>query len=98
MLALAQGAETRAAYKADADATATMAADERIHAEVVRALAARGRNRLAGSFRAAVFGANDGLVSNLALVIGVTGCARPRPSPGSPPSSCTTPPKACPGS
>lgn len=71
VLALAQRAETRAAYEADADATATMAADERIHAEVVRALAARGRNRLAGSFRAAVFGANDGLVSNLALVIGV---------------------------
>ena len=31
-----------------------------------------GRNRLSGSFRAAVFGANDGLVSNLALVLGVS--------------------------
>jgi VIT1/CCC1 family predicted Fe2+/Mn2+ transporter len=49
-----------------------MAADERIHGEVVRALAARGRSRLSGSFRAAVFGANDGLVSNLALVLGVS--------------------------
>ena len=49
-----------------------MAADERIHEEVVRALAARGRNRLSGSFRAAVFGAHDGLVSNLALVLGVS--------------------------
>jgi hypothetical protein len=49
-----------------------MAADERIHEEVVRALAARGRNRLSGSFRAAVFGANDGLVSNLALVLGIS--------------------------
>jgi VIT1/CCC1 family predicted Fe2+/Mn2+ transporter len=48
-----------------------MAADERIHEEVVRGLATRGRNRLSGSFRAAVFGANDGLVSNLALVLGV---------------------------
>jgi hypothetical protein len=48
-----------------------MAADERIHGEVVRGLAARGRTRAAGSFRAAVFGANDGLVSNLALVLGI---------------------------
>src|SRR5690554_2521212 len=48
-----------------------MAADEQIHEEVVRGLAARGRARLSGTFRAAVFGANDGLVSNLALVMGV---------------------------
>ncbi|OIQ64589.1 VIT family protein [mine drainage metagenome] len=39
--------------------------------EVVRSLAARGRSRISGSFRAAVFGANDGLVSNLALVLGI---------------------------
>jgi VIT1/CCC1 family predicted Fe2+/Mn2+ transporter len=39
---------------------------------VVRGLAARGRNQLSGTFRAAVFGANDGLVSNLALVMGVS--------------------------
>lgn len=71
VLAMAQRAETRTTYDVDVDATATMAADELIHAEVVRALAARGRNRLSGTFRAAVFGANDGLVSNLALVIGV---------------------------
>jgi VIT1/CCC1 family predicted Fe2+/Mn2+ transporter len=71
VLALAQRAEVRATYDVDDDATPTMAADERIHAEVVRALATRGRNQLAGSFRAAVFGANDGLVSNLALVIGI---------------------------
>ncbi len=71
VLALAQRAETRSEYAEDADATPTMAADEQIHAEVVRALAARGRVRLSGSFRAAVFGANDGLVSNLALVLGV---------------------------
>ena len=31
----------------------------------------RGRRRLSGTFRAAVFGANDGLVSNLALVLGI---------------------------
>jgi len=62
----------RSTYDIDVDATATMAADERIHEEVVRALAARGRNRLSGTFRAAVFGANDGLVSNLALVLGIS--------------------------
>ena len=72
VLALAQRAEARSTYGIDVDATATMAADERIHEEVVRALAARGRNRLSGTFRAAVFGANDGLVSNLALVLGIS--------------------------
>jgi vacuolar iron transporter family protein len=72
LLALAQRAEARSTYDADADATATMAADERIHGEVVRALATQGRNRLSGGFRAAVFGANDGLVSNLALVLGIS--------------------------
>jgi len=73
VLALAQRAETRSPYDADIDATQAMAADERIHAEVVRGLAARGRARVSGTFRAAVFGANDGLVSNLALVLGVSG-------------------------
>src|SRR5918997_4852858 len=73
VLALAQRAEGRSPYATDADATAAMAADERIHAEVVRGLAARGRSRVSGTLRAAVFRANDGLVSNLALVLGVTG-------------------------
>jgi VIT1/CCC1 family predicted Fe2+/Mn2+ transporter len=71
VLALAQRAEARSPYDGDPDATSTMAADERIHGEVVRGLATRGRNRLSGSFRAAVFGANDGLVSNLSLILGV---------------------------
>jgi VIT1/CCC1 family predicted Fe2+/Mn2+ transporter len=71
VLALAQRAEGRSPYDADADATDAMAADERIHGEVLRGLAARGRRRLAGGLRAAVFGFNDGLVSNLALVLGV---------------------------
>jgi vacuolar iron transporter family protein len=79
VLALAQRAEARSPYDDDVDATATMAADERIHGEVVRALAARGRNRLSGTFRAAVFGANDGLVSNLALVLGVGATGIPTP-------------------
>src|ERR1700682_3257225 len=65
-------AEPRSRYDGDIDAPSAMAADERIHEEVVRALAAGGRNRLSGSFRAAVFGANDGLVSNLALVLGIS--------------------------
>lgn len=72
VLALVQRFEARAAYDDDIDATPTMAADEQIHEEVIRALAARGRDRLSGSFRAAVFGANDGLVSNLALILGVS--------------------------
>src|SRR4051795_4017105 len=72
VLALAQRAEDRSTYDTDVDATAAMAADEHMHAEVVRALATRGRNRLSGTFRAAVFGANDGLVSNLSLVLGIS--------------------------
>lgn len=72
ILALAQRAETRSPYSVDPDATPAMAADERVHEEVLRGLAARGRARVSGAFRAAVFGANDGLVSNLALVLGVS--------------------------
>lgn len=71
VLALAQRAESRSTYGEEEFATARMAADEKIHEEVVRGLATRGRNRLSGTFRAAVFGANDGLVSNLALVLGI---------------------------
>ena len=71
VLALAQNAEARSPYADEPYATAAMAADEQVHHEVVRGLAARGRRRLSGTFRAAVFGANDGLVSNLALVMGI---------------------------
>jgi VIT1/CCC1 family predicted Fe2+/Mn2+ transporter len=71
VLALAQSAEARSPYDAEQYATPAMRADEKVHSEVVRGLAARGRRRLSGSFRAAVFGANDGLVSNLALVLGI---------------------------
>jgi VIT1/CCC1 family predicted Fe2+/Mn2+ transporter len=71
VLALMQRAEGRSPYQTDPHATDRMAADERIHGEVLRGLAARGRERLSGTFRAAVFGANDGLVSNLALVLGI---------------------------
>ncbi|MBE1607122.1 VIT1/CCC1 transporter family protein [Actinopolymorpha pittospori] len=72
VLALMQQAESQR-YASVSDAPASMAADERIHSEVVRALAARGRSRLSGTLRAAVFGANDGLVSNVSLVLGVIG-------------------------
>lgn len=72
-LALMQTAESRSPYIDDKDASPQIAADERMHAEVVRALAARGRERISGGFRAAIFGANDGLVSNVALVLGVLG-------------------------
>ncbi|WP_309081212.1 VIT1/CCC1 transporter family protein [Zhihengliuella sp.] len=71
VLALAQRAEGSSPYTADTDASRQMAADEMVHEEVVRALATAGRRRLSGNFRAAVFGANDGLVSNLALVMGI---------------------------
>ncbi|WP_203138380.1 VIT1/CCC1 transporter family protein [Microbacterium sp. JZ31] len=71
VLALAQQAEARSPYDGEKYATPAMRADEKVHHEVVRGLAARGRRRLSGTFRAAVFGANDGLVSNLALVLGI---------------------------
>jgi vacuolar iron transporter family protein len=72
--------------------TASIAADEREHAEILERLSggersikrgAGGRQRdeiwhrggRSGTLRAAVFGANDGLVSNLSLVMGVAGAA-----------------------
>ncbi|NLS09990.1 rubrerythrin family protein [Nesterenkonia sp. MY13] len=73
VLALAQRAEGDSPYGKDQDATRGMAADEEVHEEVIRALAARGREKLSGGFRAAVFGANDGLVSNFALIMGMGG-------------------------
>lgn len=71
VLALMQRAESNTPYKMDSEVPREIAADEAIHEEVVRGLAARGRETMAGNFRAAVFGANDGLVSNLALVMGI---------------------------
>ena len=71
ILAMAQRAEQRSSRDVDDDVPAHMQADEHIHAEVIRSLAAKSRETLAGTVRAAVFGANDGLVSNLALVLGV---------------------------
>ncbi|QGK69118.1 rubrerythrin family protein [Allosaccharopolyspora coralli] len=73
VLALMQQAEARSYQEADAEVPAVISADERIHGEVVRGLGARGRAQMSGTLRAAVFGANDGMVSNLALVLGVIG-------------------------
>jgi vacuolar iron transporter family protein len=78
-------------YDGVPDATLAMATDERIHARVLAGMtpsAARSggimrgerwhRGDASGSLRAAVFGVNDGLVSNLALVMGVTGASADR--------------------
>ena len=73
VLALVQRAEAAGDYDSDPEATATMAADEQAHALVVAGLAQRARARASGWFRAAVFGANDGLVSNFSLVLGMAG-------------------------
>jgi VIT1/CCC1 family predicted Fe2+/Mn2+ transporter len=72
-------------YDGVPDATVAMATDERIHARVLAGLTPsnaksgilRGerwhRGDSSGALRAAIFGVNDGLVSNLSLVMGVTG-------------------------
>jgi vacuolar iron transporter family protein len=73
VLGLVQRAEAAGDYEDDAEATGAMAADERVHALVVAGLAQRQRARASGWFRAAVFGANDGLVSNFSLVAGMAG-------------------------
>jgi VIT1/CCC1 family predicted Fe2+/Mn2+ transporter len=44
-----------------------------VHAELVASLAPAWRSRASSSMRAAVFGVNDGLVSNLSLVMGMAG-------------------------
>ena len=66
-------ASERTRYDKESAATTAMAAEERVHAELVAGLSPAWRSRAAGSLRAAVFGLNDGLVSNLALVMGMAG-------------------------
>ena len=73
VLGLVQRAEAAGDYDRDPDATAAMAADEQTHELVVAGLAQRTRARASGWFRAAVFGANDRLVSNFSLVLGMAG-------------------------
>jgi len=79
----------QAMYDSQPEATATMPADERSHARLFRELSGgrgleggalariEGRHRASGgnALRAAVLGANDGLVSNLSLSMGVAGAS-----------------------
>ena len=66
-------AAERGRYGNEPEAAAGMAADELVHAQLVAGLAPAWRTRASGSLRASVFGLNDGLVSNLALVMGMAG-------------------------
>ncbi|MGH8906514.1 MAG: VIT1/CCC1 transporter family protein [Egibacteraceae bacterium] len=79
VLAVVQRAELDGSYDSNTEATAQMAADERIHAWIVEGLARRRRARASGLFRASVFGINDGLVSNVSLVLGMAGSGAQRP-------------------
>jgi vacuolar iron transporter family protein len=86
-LVLKLEAADAAKYDTIAEAPPSMAAQERAHGKAVSALVggpagqriarAEGRHRVgaAGALRAGVFGFNDGLVSNLSLVMGVAGGA-----------------------
>jgi VIT1/CCC1 family predicted Fe2+/Mn2+ transporter len=66
-------ANERSRYDSETAATSGMANDERVQRHLVSSLAPAWRARAASSIRAAVFGVNDGLVSNLALVMGMAG-------------------------
>jgi VIT1/CCC1 family predicted Fe2+/Mn2+ transporter len=79
VLAVVQRAEQDGSYDEDEEATAQMAADERLHARIVEGLARRRRTSASGLFRASVFGVNDGLVSNVSLVLGMAGSGAQRP-------------------
>jgi VIT1/CCC1 family predicted Fe2+/Mn2+ transporter len=84
-LVLKLEAADAAKYEDIAEAPGSMSQQERSHGKVVSALVggttgmriarAEGRHRVgaAGALRAGVFGFNDGLVSNLSLVMGVAG-------------------------
>ena len=84
-LVLKLEAADAAKYEDIAEAPASMAQQERAHGKAVSAIIggttgsriarAEGRHRVgaAGALRAGVFGFNDGLVSNLSLVMGVAG-------------------------
>ena len=65
-------------YAADPDASDDLVADEERHLDIVASLAPRWRTRASGTIRAAVFGLSDGVVSNLALVMGVVGAGTAR--------------------
>ena len=65
-------ASERARYAREPEAAA-ISADEVVHAQLVTGLFPAWRTRASGFLRAGVFGLNDGLVSNLALVAGMSG-------------------------
>ncbi len=65
-------------YLDEPHATDEMVADERDHTAMVRSLAPTWRTEVAGTLRAGIFGISDGIVSNLALVIGVFGAGASR--------------------
>ncbi|CAN5451485.1 hypothetical protein BH23ACT9_BH23ACT9_20670 [soil metagenome] len=60
-------------YAGEPHASPTMIAEEQDHSEMVRGLMPTWRSEVAGTLRAGIFGISDGVVSNLALVIGVLG-------------------------
>jgi vacuolar iron transporter family protein len=60
-------------YDEEPAAPDAMVVDERVHARVVSSLFPTWRTRTSGSLRAGTFGVNDGLVSNVSLVMGVAG-------------------------
>ena len=66
-------AAERGRYGHEPEVEAGMAADELVHAQLVAGLSPAWRARASGSLRATVFGLSDGLVSNLALVMGMAG-------------------------
>lgn len=84
-LVLRLEANDAARYRDMAEATATMSSEEMAHGRAVAALSgegkgeqiarSEGRHRASagGALRAAVFGVNDGLVSNILLILGVAG-------------------------
>jgi ABC-type transporter Mla MlaB component len=74
ILALVQRAEARSPFHTDADATAAMAADEQIHAEVVRGLAAEvapGQVAVVDLVQVADTVDGDGLAALLELIAAV---------------------------
>ncbi len=84
-LVLRLEANDAARYREMDDATATMSAEEMAHGRAIAALAGEGKGEqiarsegrhratVGGALRAAVFGVNDGLVSNVLLILGVAG-------------------------
>jgi VIT1/CCC1 family predicted Fe2+/Mn2+ transporter len=84
-LVLRLEAADAAKYRGVAEAPETMSAEEMAHGRAVAALGGGGkgeqiarsegrhRSTVGGALRAAVFGVNDGLVSNLLLILGVAG-------------------------